>query len=67
MNASPQLKMDLRTALYNYGRTFGLTKEQVRKIAHELGISEVNMPPVRKVRQAIQERTHNSNVGVPGD
>ena len=47
MNASLQLKVDLRTTLYNYGRTFGLTQEQVKKIAHELGITEVDLTSAR--------------------
>ena len=66
MNASLQLKVDLRTTLYNYGRTFGLTQEQVKKIAHELGITEVDLTSAREVRRAIQENTRNSNVGVTG-
>ena len=66
MNASLQLKVDLRTTLYNYGRTFGLTQEQVKKIAHELGITEVDLTSARDVRRAIQENTRNSNVGVTG-
>ena len=66
MNASLQLKVDLRTTLYNYGRTFGLTQEQVKKIAHGLGITEVDVPSARKVRRAIRENSKNSNVGVSG-